>query len=275
MAYLSVTEAAERLGVHPQRVYQRITDGSLPAERVGQRLLIDERDLERVRHRTAQRAWSGKSAWFALLWAADLRRNDFSSVERSRSKARVVSLLEKTRTRSEELDLAAATIANALRKRARRHTFRASPLDLADVLNDERVTPAGLSLPESGMASSHLVEGYVADRHMEDLEHDYLLSPVPVHEANVVLHVPEGLAEASARLTAWRCALDVADGNGDDRPALNSEMELVRALVRTPLLLAADLAEHEGVRERHQALKSLTLLEEALHGESPRRENSP
>ena len=42
---ISVSEAAERLGVTSHRVRQRIKDGSLPAERVGNRWGIDEADL--------------------------------------------------------------------------------------------------------------------------------------------------------------------------------------------------------------------------------------
>lgn len=42
---ISVSETADRLGVTPHRVRQRIEDGSLLAERVGNRWSIDEADL--------------------------------------------------------------------------------------------------------------------------------------------------------------------------------------------------------------------------------------
>ena len=49
-AYVSVAEAAEMLGVHPQRIHQRIRDRSLPAEKVGSQWAIQANDLRRLRH---------------------------------------------------------------------------------------------------------------------------------------------------------------------------------------------------------------------------------
>jgi excisionase family DNA binding protein len=38
--WLSVAEAAERLGCHPRTVYDGVQDGTVPGRRVGRRVLI-------------------------------------------------------------------------------------------------------------------------------------------------------------------------------------------------------------------------------------------
>jgi excisionase family DNA binding protein len=48
MKLLSTQQAAEKLGVSLRRVQQMITEGSLPAERVGRDYVIQEKDLEKV-----------------------------------------------------------------------------------------------------------------------------------------------------------------------------------------------------------------------------------
>ena len=69
---VSVGEAAVMLGVHPQRVHQRIRDGSLPAEKVGHQWALEKDDLRRIMHHTGPgRPLSSKSAWDLLAVAAD------------------------------------------------------------------------------------------------------------------------------------------------------------------------------------------------------------
>lgn len=51
MNLLSVSEAAERLGVHRTRVHALIKAGRLPARRVGSVYLIEEKDLKMVEDR--------------------------------------------------------------------------------------------------------------------------------------------------------------------------------------------------------------------------------
>ena len=69
--HLSVAEAAEMLGVHPQRIHQRIREGSLPAEKVGNQWAVEMNDLRRIRHHAGPgRPLSSKSAWDLLAVAA-------------------------------------------------------------------------------------------------------------------------------------------------------------------------------------------------------------
>lgn len=52
---LSVIEAAEQLGVSRIRVNQLISEGRLPAQKVGRSFIIRESDLDLVRDRTPGR----------------------------------------------------------------------------------------------------------------------------------------------------------------------------------------------------------------------------
>ena len=52
---LSVKESAELLGVNRQRVQALITDGRLPAQKIGNSYVIKESDLELVKDRKTGR----------------------------------------------------------------------------------------------------------------------------------------------------------------------------------------------------------------------------
>lgn len=238
MARVSVAEAAKRLGVIPQRVHQRIRDGSLPAERVGGRWVIDELDLGRLRHHRAPgRPLSEKSAW-ALLAAAAGDQAALSRLDpsvRSRARSRLRNLLVAAGAGDDD---ALVALARALRNRADRRLFYASPRDLPDLADDGRVRLSGTSLPEANMSAGNEVEGYVAADDVEALANEYLLSPADRSRANVVLHVVSPDQEARDRLD----------------------------LANSVLALAADLAEHDGPREHDQALRHLAALREQLDG---------
>jgi excisionase family DNA binding protein len=232
---VSVVEAAEVLGVHPQRVYQRIREGSLPAEKVGNQWVIEMNDLRRIRQNAGPgRPLSAKSAWDLLAIAAsDQAASRLSPSARSRARSRLRNLL--VHASSAELDDAAAHLVRALRNRAERALFAASEQDLPDIRDDERVHLSGVSLPESNMSFGDVAEGYVSSDDVDDLVADYLLSPAPRARANVILHVVHSDAESPALL-----ALD--------------------DVARSPLALAADLAEHDGVREKNEAIRSVSDL---------------
>jgi len=67
--FLTVDEVAETLRVNPQTVRNWISDGTLPAVRVGRRIRITRRDLDRVMEqgyrpgRTAADAGGGRAFW--------------------------------------------------------------------------------------------------------------------------------------------------------------------------------------------------------------------
>lgn len=237
-AYLSVAEAAKFLGVHPQRIHQRIREGSLPAEKVGHQWAVERSDLRRIEHHAGPgRPLSAKSAWDLIaVSASDRDASRLSPSARSRARSRLRNLL--AHASSAELDEAAALIMNALRNRAERVLFVASPRDLSDVRDDARVHLSGVSLPASNMSVGAVAEGYVSCGDVEDLVEHYLLSPADHSRANVILHV----------VPSWA-----------DHPALDD-------VAQSPLVLAADLAQHDGVREKNEAIRAVADLRAHLAG---------
>ncbi|WP_244931101.1 helix-turn-helix domain-containing protein [Nocardioides sp. W7] len=233
---MTVSQAAEMLGVHPQRVHQRIRAGSLAAEKIGNQWLMDEADVRRVAERSSPgRPLSSKSAWdvFAVC-LGDSSASELSPVSRSRARSRLRELLASA-SDADAGDIS-ALLGRALRNRAERVPYVASPRDLPDLRADERVHLSGLSLPESNLAAGDSVEGYVLVDRLDGLVDDYLLSPADRDRANVILHV------APAADSPGRRAVDLAD------------------MARSPLTLAADLAEYDGVREKHEALRLIADL---------------
>lgn len=231
MPRVSVAEAAVRLGVNVQRVHQRISDGSLAAERVGHQWTIDEAVLARLDRRPAGRPLSARSAWAMVQVAAVGRPSPgLTSVERSRARARVRELFaDAARLAAPQDEESAAEALGArlralLRGRAGRRLFRVSPSDLDDLRHDQRVNLSGVSLPGSGIASGAFVEGYVPARVVDDLVEDFLLVEAVPRDADVVLHVvdPTVVGAHEVEPADW-------------------------------LLLAADLAEHQRPRETARA----------------------
>jgi excisionase family DNA binding protein len=220
MAWISVADAAEQLGVNVQRVHQRIADGSLPAERVGHQWVIDDADLARLDRRPPGRPLSARSAWvLALVAGLDDEAStgraslppDITASERSRARARLRGFLgdalEARRSDPEAaVEHVAAGLRGLLRHRARRRTFRVSPRDLAVLRADGRVIASGLSLPASGIGSGDVVEGYVHADHGQGLLADFLLSEARHAAANVVLHVVDRAVIPRREDRAWELA---------------------------------------------------------------------
>ena len=234
MARISVAEAASRLGVNVQRVHQRIADGSLPAERVGHQWTVEDADVARLHGRPTGRPLSARSAWvLALVAAAEVSTaSEFAAPDRSRARVRLRRLLDDARELSAAQDQEAASaelaarLRSLLRGRAERRLFRASPRDLPDLRSDARVALSGISLPQAGIASADIVEGYAAASDAGALVDDFLLMDADHRSANVVLHVLDPA-------TAW--------------------LHVVRP--DHWLLMAADLAEHHRPRETARAAR--------------------
>jgi excisionase family DNA binding protein len=51
MGLITTAQAAERLGISPQRVFQLIQDGRLPAQKVGHSYVIDGAVLKSVKRK--------------------------------------------------------------------------------------------------------------------------------------------------------------------------------------------------------------------------------
>jgi hypothetical protein len=214
------------------RVHQRIADGSLPAERIGSQWVIDEASLPSVLEASRSgRPMSERSAWALLAFSQDPHLLDgLASWERARAGNRLRQLLAGSgpddALSEDQVRATAKALRFLLRKRAERRLFRASPRDLPDLRQDNRVVLSGLSHPRSGIASGDLVEGYAAVDGLDGLVNEFLLSRAMAEEdANVVLHVGP-----------------MVPGGGE---------------AVTTLLLAADLVEHRRPREEARAAELL------------------
>ena len=222
--YVSVTEAAQILGVHPQRIQQRIREGSLPAVKVGHQWAIERNELHRFRYPPRPgRPLSTKSAWdlLAVVSGAEAAAR-LSPSARSRARSRLRSLLAHASS--------ADRIAHTLRNRAERALFVASPRDLPDIREDDRVHLSGVSTPDSNLSAGVVAEGYVYAHDRNALVDDYLLAPASRSRANVILHV--------------------VPSDNADRAAI-----ALHTAATSPLALAADLAEYDGIRERAEAVR--------------------
>jgi len=230
MGYLSVAQAAERLGVSVPRIHQRIADGSLSAERIGSQWAVDERSLLRIQERSkAGRPLSARSAWAVVAASEDDRDRLRSSGSAASARAR----MQLKRLLEPAVDPAAgedavrelsASLRSILRNRAQRRVLRAAPADLADLRADARWA-ALVDLGASGIASAD-VEGYLAESDLDRVVKDYLLVDGD-RDANVVIHV------------------------------ISDEQH---SYPDSSLRLAADLAEHRGPREEARAAELLHEL---------------
>lgn len=232
MANVSVAEAAGRLGVGVPRIHQRIADGSVRAERIGSQWVVDELSLLRVAERKSPgRPLSARSAWalVALAEGDEEALADLAPVERGRAKGRLAQLfvhVARPYKSEKQVRQIAVVLRSCFRNRARRELRKAASADLAGLQRDARWVSLGLSVAASGIGAADIAEGYVGESDAQQLSDHFLLAPAE-QDANVVLHVfPDG-----------------------QHPYPES-----------PLLLAADLAEHRGPREE---LRAVELLDEA------------
>ncbi|NYG05898.1 excisionase family DNA binding protein [Phycicoccus badiiscoriae] len=267
MSKLSVPEAASRLGVSPARVRQRIADGSLVAEKVGGRWLVDlsvvQSKPRRGRPAKSSVVWDAIRLADVALWeggpleqffpqalsqAFSSGPEGFSGQERHGPDLILpngahleIKSSRSSRKRALQRLLDAAEAAQApssaedcfdallefMSHRAERHIYRVSEPDFQPLSEDPRLIPSGVSHPKSGLQDPRIVEGYVAAGDLEGLLQDHWLDPVGVDQKPNVV-------------------LHVAPGRPSDV---------------SPLMLAADLAEDGGPREIRRAHE---LLAEAL-----------
>lgn len=233
MGYLSVAQAAERLGVSVPRIHQRIADGSLSAERIGSQWAVDERSLLRVQERSkAGRPLSARSAWAVVAASEDDRDRLRSggSAAAARARMQLKRLLEPAAElpASEEAvrDLA-MSLRSVLRNRAQRRLFHVASADLDDLRADGRWAML-VALGASGIASAD-VEGYLAESDLDRVVKDYLLVDED-RDANVVIHVvPDG--QHSHPDSSLRLAADLAEHRRPREEARAAELLHELALV--------------------------------------------
>ncbi len=223
MQNLSATDAAERLGVSPRRVRAMIAHGILPAERVGNRYVLDA-DVVRAaaaRKRPGGRPLSARNAWAVLGGLSD--REDAVSVS-VRSRYRIKHLI----------DAGGPDLVSALRNaepRAELERWRVLPGDLVGLRDRADLIPSGLA----------------ADDPHIDIRYDLARDGLDVYAD------PEVLAELERRLQPEKNSL---------RPNLLVRVPRAASWIlreaRAPLaVVAGDLLDHEDPRVRRSAQTAL------------------
>jgi excisionase family DNA binding protein len=243
MAKMSVPQAAAQLGVSVARVRQRIDEGSLVAEKLGGRWLVELASSGSADRPQRGRPVHPESVWYSLLALRLAAQGDLAQPDQPEVDPLKLDLLSpglvaeaskiSPASRSRAVARLSAAVAREdrdailswLRNRGERRVYKAAMADLQPLREDNRLLPSGLSHPDSGMSDPRIAEGYVAVADVDALAADHWLERPSIEERpNVFLHVV---------------------------PALPSRIGV--------LLLAADLAEHEGPRERRRALELLDI----------------
>lgn len=179
MKILSSREAARELGISVQRVRVLARVGKLPANKVGNRWIVEQLPRERRTPRNG-RPLSSRSAWafLALISGHTPSWMPASSVSRLRR-----------RMRNCEWALGALEGSQA---RAKTEYFRFLPVDLPRIRAEHGVVLSGLSALTSDFdlfgAADHL-DAYLGARRLESLKRVYRPAAA-VADANVTLRVP-------------------------------------------------------------------------------------
>ncbi|MDQ1738341.1 MAG: hypothetical protein QOH56_4592 [Pseudonocardiales bacterium] len=250
MSKMSVPEAAAELGVSVARIRQRIDEGSLVAEKVGGRWLVDLASSGSAERPQRGRPVHPESVWYSLLELQraahlelpkiELPKIDLPKIDLPKIDLLSQDLVDEAKkispaSRHRAVARLSAAIAREdhdailswLRNRGERRVYKAAMADLPSLRDDDRLLPSGLSHPDSGMSDPRVAEGYIAAGDINAVAADHWLERPSMDDSpNVFVHIV---------------------------PALPSRIGV--------LLLAADLAEHEGPRERRRAHE---LLNEAI-----------
>ena len=209
---VGVSEAARRLGVSRQRVLQMISDGRLPAERIGRAWSIQDSDIARRRVPVGRPLSVGMARGLLELGAGI--RPDLSSRDVSRLRAHLVRLAQESSFEGDPAKL----LRSWLPGRAARCEMSVAEVDLPGVLADDRLALSGASDRLAAMSSPHLAEGYVAEADAQKFFADHFaVESDDRSRANLIVHVAVVVPPASPVLVA----ADLADyrGGREDRQA--------------------------------------------------------
>lgn len=209
---LSVAEAAERLGVSPQRVRAMIRDGGLDAAKMGHSWFIS---ADSVANRQRGGVRPGRLLTPRNAWAMLFLNSGESHLEREASKWLSPWMRWYLTNRAKREDW--STLAPRLRRRASTHRLRAHPSDLPRLAAEEDVVRTGVSAAQDhslDVAAPGILEAYVPARRLPRLRKKYLLEPSV--SPNVILHVVEDhwpFARDCAVAPALVAALDLLDSD--------------------------------------------------------------
>ena len=325
MSKLSVPQAAERLGVSPARIRQRIKDDSLVAEKIGGRWLVDLEN-SRPKHAQSGRPVSPAAVWWSLA-AGEVANRAVPSLAASSALSEVQRATRPLCNDVFHKAAASALDVSAFRAAVKPAIDSAAPnrsllprMRLAErVLAD--LSEAGISKPDEDEAAvdaaprgeqlNLMAPGFVAEAKklsrssrnravhrfasaVQEGDHNKLLAWLSNRGARI------GYVAAGSDLAALRADdrlivsgvshpdsnlddprnveayVSVDDVNAvvsdlwlekpgvDERPNVVLHVVPVRPPEISPMLLAADLAEHNGPREVQRAHELLSIAMNTL-----------
>lgn len=196
---ISVTEAASRLGVSRQQILAFIRAGRLDARRVGAQWILDDTGLAPVVRSFRTRPMAARTSWgfISLLDGMPVPWLRAEEVSRLRSRLHDRPSIEQ----------AAWWLSN----RSERHYFAGHRSALRLVLEAPDTLPTGASAANNDIIDLALAEAYVPAEQIEDIAGRFFLSPASRTDANVVLHVPNGLWPFAGRPGPACVAFDLWD----------------------------------------------------------------
>jgi excisionase family DNA binding protein len=203
---VSISDAAQVLGLSPARVRAMAVHGQLPAAKIGDRWLVERAAVEKRRREGSQegRRFSPQNAWAMLSLASDEEVKDIDPSVRSRLK-RALAL--------EGLE----ELGSRLARRAEVLSFSAHPGEISHLLKDPKFVWTGISAAgaqEFGLVSGREADGYLQEKELRKFVQGHALSPAGL-EGNVRLRlVPrEAWRFLQGRSAAPRAAvaLDLAE----------------------------------------------------------------
>lgn len=196
---LSVADFAHERGISRQRALALIHSGQIDARRIGRAWVIDQRELNRrVRE---GRPLSGRMSEIVIDVISGRPRPDLSSQDRFFA-SRYLDRLRSS-------DSPASLIHSWMKSR---HVevidVAANLVDLAQLAQDNRVLPSGVSDERAEISSAHEFEGYVASADIDAVVSENLLVPsrspnVRLHVVNVLPRRPIALGFVIADLADW------------------------------------------------------------------------
>jgi excisionase family DNA binding protein len=187
--YVTVAEAASRLGVTADAVRRLIRAKELAAERIGRSYLLRAQDVER---RVDLAPASGRRLTAAHAWGLlALAAGDPAPWLDRATRHRLRRLLD---------ERGLAGLRSRLTARARRLSYRAHPSQLTRLRSDPAVMLAGVSAASQlklGLLAGEMVDGYVDELELESVVNRHHLRAS--RDPNVVLRVVPRFTDRWAR----------------------------------------------------------------------------
>ena len=197
---ITISEAAERLGVSTRQVQRLVESGRIQKIRkVGSSFLVDDTGIQRVANARRGRTWASHTAWAAidLLELGSTKRIHGSSLSRLNSRLRSIDAVEFVRLAARR----ATTWRGIQTRRTKAQLKESTYLSGESLLSDPSVAHVfGLPAMESGT-----LEGYVtSDQWEATMTHFGLVAD---GEGDVLIHVTKDFPTVGI----VTCALDLAE----------------------------------------------------------------